>query len=294
MRDTYLPAAVNDFIIAPVVPVNPLGQLLETVGCYGAALVLFAVAIRRSWRGQYLGLGCLLGAAVLSLGEAIYDKVYHLVFYTEGQWTFWTALGVPQPVWVIAAYVLAYGCGGWWVAERVSRGGVTRRALAMMTAWIWLACTIFETAAFHLGAYEYFGDQPLRVLGFPWWITMANAAFIVSTGIAVGGLQPILRNTRAAVQVVLPAVLYPVAFCGITYGTSFAAVDVLNTGLASGPWMTAAAVAANLLTLLALLLAVDLLSFAPDHRASLSRWLLRPARPNVADTDVEVPASRTS
>jgi hypothetical protein len=289
MPDPHPPAGVNDFIIAPVVPVNPLGELLETVGCYGAALVLFAVAIRHARRGRYFGLGCLLGAALLSFGEAIYDKVYHLVFYTEGQWTFWTALGVPQPVWVIAAYVLAYGCGGWWVADRVSRGGVTRRDLAAMTAWICLGCTTFETVAYHLGAYEYFGHQPLRVLGFPWWITMANAAFIVSTGIAVGGLQPILRNTRPGVQILLPAVLYPVAFCGITYGTSFAAIDVLNTGLAGAPWMTVAAVTANLLTLLALLLVIDLLSFAPGHRASLTCWLLRPVRPTVGD--VEAPLS---
>lgn len=271
-----LPSGLNDFVIAPQVPVNPLGQLLETVGCYTAALGLFTMAVRQARGRRYVGLGCLLGAALLSFGEAIYDKVFHLVFYTEGQWTFWTALGVPQPVWVIAAYILAYGSGGWWVAARVARGAVTRGELARMTAWIWLGCTTFETAAYHLGAYEYFGEQPLRVLGFPWWITMANTVFIVATGIAIGGLQPVLRHTQATVQVLLPAVLYPVAFCGITYGTSFAAVDVLNTRMSGGPWMIAAALGANLLTVLALLLAVDLLSYAPDHRDSLTCWLLRP------------------
>jgi hypothetical protein len=39
--------------------------------------------------------------------------------------------------------------------------------------------------------------------------------------------------------------------------------------------MIIAALGANLLTVFVLLLTVDLLSFAPDHRATLTGWLRR-------------------
>jgi hypothetical protein len=172
---------------------------------------------------------------------------------------------------------------------------MTRRELFVMTGWTWLGCTVFETAAYHLGAYEYFGDHPFQVLGFPWWISMANAGFIVTTGIAVGGLQPILRQCSVLAQILVPVLIYPIAFCGITYGTSFAAIDVLNTGHAGTPWMSIAAIGANLLTAVALLVAIDLLSFAPDHRNSLTQWLLKtrhfgPNQPGDAGNRRQTPA----
>jgi hypothetical protein len=59
--------------------------------------------------------------------------------------------------------------------------------------------------------------------------------------------------------------------------------------------MTVAALGANLLTLFALLLAVDLLSFAPEHHASITRWLLRAPDGSTtgasADSTVDAPTA---
>jgi hypothetical protein len=55
--------------------------------------------------------------------------------------------------------------------------------------------------------------------------------------------------------------------------------------------MVVAAVGANLLSLLVLCLAIDLLSFAPAHRATLHPWLLR--TPQRRPTGVDAPSAPT-
>ena len=243
------------------------GLFLATAVAHLTLLALLVVAVRKARAGSYLGLSCVLGAFVLSWGEAVYDQVFHLTFYT-GDLTLWSPFGINQPIWVPAGYAMAYGMGGWWVAQRLLRGGATRRDIARMLGVVWLGCYGFETFAYQVGAFEYY-DHPITVFGTPPWIETLNAVFIVVAGILIAVARPVLRTVPA--QLLVATLAYVVGFTGVTYGAGFLPLDVLNSPHASSAWFWLAVLAGQVIALVILVVVVDLVGLLPDYREGFER-----------------------
>jgi hypothetical protein len=254
------------------------GLLLATAVAHLTLLALLVVAVRKARKGDYLGLSCVLGAFVLSWGEAVYDQPFHLTFYT-GDLTLWSPFGINQPIWVPAGYAMAYGMGGWWVAQTLLRGNASRRDVARMLAVVWLGCFGFETFAGHVGAFEYY-DHPITVFGTPPWIETLNAVFIVVAGILIAVAQPVLRTVPA--RLLVATLAYLVGFTGVTYGAGFLPLDVMNSPHAGGVWMWLAVLASQVIALAILVVVVDLVGLLPAYRDGFARGprLLKIAQPD--------------
>jgi hypothetical protein len=243
------------------------GTIVVTIGVYTLTLVVGARAVWLARRGRFVGIGCLVGAFVVSWGEPIYDAAFHLAFYARDM-TLWSPFGIDQPWWVPPGYTGAYGLGGWLVAEAILRGNVTRGRIARFLVVAWIGCAGFETIAYHLGVLRYF-DNATTVWGMPYWHEMFNAVFILIAGIAIAAAQPLLRGAGPFTQLAVPTLVYVLGFTGVTYGAGFLALDAHNSTAAAG-WVAAAAVASNVIALLMLLAAVDLLGAVPAYRDGLA------------------------
>lgn len=243
------------------------GAIVVTVGAYTLFLVVSGLAVQHALRGSYVGLGCLVGALVLSWGEAVYDSVFHLTFYTDDM-TLWSPFGIDQPLWVPPGYVMAYGLGGWLVAQRLLRGGVTRRQITKFLALAWIGCSAFETFAYRIGAFEYYAHD-ITLWGMPYWHEMFNAVFIVIAGILIAAVQPLMRNANLFTHLAMPTLVYMAGFTGVTYGAGYLALDVHNSSMGEG-WMYLAATASNLAAVLMLWAMVDLLELLPGYEHSLA------------------------
>jgi hypothetical protein len=81
------------------------------------------VAIRLGLRQHTpLYLLILLAAACGGVMEPLYDEGMSLWFYAPGQWTAFTAFGIPQPVWVYSGYVTLYGATAMLICHQIHQG----------------------------------------------------------------------------------------------------------------------------------------------------------------------------
>ncbi|KAH0427496.1 cytochrome p450 [Colletotrichum camelliae] len=96
--------------------------------------------------------------------EPIYDNALMLYFYGPGQWTAFTSMGVPQPVWVYSGYTL-YGTVSVFLNRQIA-SGITR-PLFFRYAVIELASScLFEIVVINGGVYEYWGPHVLRIFKY--------------------------------------------------------------------------------------------------------------------------------
>ena len=114
--------------MAPVVtygidqPVSEVGQLISTVLTFGLAIaaIVYCVVI---WRrdGTVWQFFLLVSGGITCLMEPLYDHLYGLWFFEQGQWHLYTTFGSHQPVWVPAAYLAFYGGASVFVARWMMR-----------------------------------------------------------------------------------------------------------------------------------------------------------------------------
>jgi hypothetical protein len=234
MSETLTILAVNGPLSTPRNG-NQAFTVVVTVACYAAVIAAFVLAIKRARDGDRLGLGCLIGALIVSFGEPIYDSAYQLTFFSQGM-TIWSPFTIAQPLWVPAGYAVAYGMSGWWIAARAARGEVTAAVLTRMTLVIFVGCVAFELVNYHGGVNEYWGHS-ITFLGHPFWIDVFNAVFVAVAGMTIAALQSVARTMSFASDVWLTIVVYVVGFAGVQYGTGFLALDVLHSPHARGGWM---------------------------------------------------------
>lgn len=148
-------------------PVNEVGQLISTV----LTIILAAVAIgycltiwrrdRTTW--QFF---LLLSGGLTCLMEPLYDHLYGLGFFEEGQWHLYTTFGSHQPVWVPAAYVAFYGGASVFVARSMAK------RLTMRNVWVLYGAGILYLSVRH------------GVENPPMWLVHLAAVTVVG-GIAV-------------------------------------------------------------------------------------------------------------
>jgi hypothetical protein len=219
---------MHDVAIPPYnLPLDTSMQTVATAVLWGATLLLLGYAVRmaRQERSMFPVL-IVLAAAAGSLIEPLYDSAYHLYWLGGSkQWTLFTAFGLPQPVWVMPAYVMVFGLPAVILYRRLVEG-TTLRFIFLFAGVLVLTTTAFEIAAIQLDLYVYYGRAPMRVLDYPLWIGFMEAAQI--SGFAVLAAVLKLRATRHLHYLAL-FVIFPANFAFVTLGAGFPTIMAINT-----------------------------------------------------------------
>lgn len=202
-------------------------QTIATVALWGGtiALLLYAIKISREEKSP-LAVLIVLAVAAGSIIEPIYDITYHLFWLDHGeQWTLFTAFGLPQPVWVMPAYVVVFALPAVLLYRSFAAG------VSLQTIYKWAAVTAFTTALFETIAvnsdlYVYYGDAPMRLLGYPLWISFMECSQI--TGFAVLCAVIKMRATKP-VHCLIVFLVFPANFIFECAGAGFPTLIAMNT-----------------------------------------------------------------
>ncbi|MGE4426801.1 MAG: hypothetical protein AB7G37_10160 [Solirubrobacteraceae bacterium] len=211
---------------------NTTLQSLVTFALWGLtiALVIYAIHLSRRDRSP-IALYLVLAVAVGSLIEPLYDISYHLFWHafdeagSNKQWTLFEAFHLPQPVWVMPAYVVVFAGPAIFMYKGLAKSTSTRHVfkLAAITA-----CTTaaFEILMINLDLYSYWAPQTLRVLDYPIWIAFMEAAQITGFALLVALLS---RKATNHWQLLTVFVLFPANFAYSTLGAGFPGIIAINS-----------------------------------------------------------------
>ncbi|MCX2930011.1 hypothetical protein ORI20_06990 [Mycobacterium sp. CVI_P3] len=145
-------------------------QVITTavMGVLVAAFLVYAICELVHRRSATLIL-LLIGGAISYLNEPI-DDVLGLVWHPEaGQWTAIDTFS-RVPLWGLGIYIVFFGGMPYLILQNLRRG------MSRAQLWRWVGMLVIIDIAVELpvlasGIYQYFGDAPMQVGGFPvYWI----------------------------------------------------------------------------------------------------------------------------
>lgn len=232
--------AMHDMPVPPYdTPLDPTWQTVATVVLWVAVAWLLVHATRLARRERSpLPVVIVLAVGFGSFIEPLYDMSYHLFWLDHGrQWTLFTAFGLPQPVWVMPAYVMVFGCPALLLYRRLAAGATMAQVFRF---GLLFACTTaaFEITAVNIPLYTYYGEAPMRLAGYPLWIAVMEGAQITSFAVLCAVMQ--LRATRP-VHLLALFVVFPANFAFETLGAGFPTIMAINAPDPAGPVMWATA-----------------------------------------------------
>lgn len=206
-------------------PLNLFMQTVMTLGCWGGAFIFLVLALRRCQReGTAFYLVVIGAAALCSLLEPLYDIAFHLIWYAPGQWTLFTAFGLPQPIWVMGAYILVFAGPVITMVDKVEdmdRGGFWR-----LVVTVFATTAIFEMIAISGGTYGYYGPHALRMFGSPLIIAALEATFISSLVVLAAHFR---QNVTRPGEHLLMIPLFGAAFFMGNFGAGWPLVIAINS-----------------------------------------------------------------
>lgn len=197
-----------DHVLAtPHIPVHPttpmpfMPEVLFTIflGIPVVIGVFFAIKHLITGRGPLLAF-CLIGGGVACLFEPIVDTL-GLCYIREGAvTTTFSSMGRDFPLFINFVYIWYVG-GLAYLAYRIYSTGVTRKAVFQLYVIdvfinIWL-----ESPGVLMGAYEYYGPQPLNFWGLPLWWVCVNPVMPMTAGALIYCLSPHLPGWRLAMVI---------------------------------------------------------------------------------------------
>jgi hypothetical protein len=214
------------------IPLPPVEMVMPPINtavaiANGAILALVALWVAKQARRDRspIPLLILLGAAVSSLQEPIYDIVGAVWYPDHQSVAYLRAFNVSIPLWLIPGYAWYIGGLGNYMVKVMRDGG--GRPLWQYYFVFWLANFALEMPGLNLGIYRYYGDQPFRLFGFPLWMAVTNGLMPLMIGALFNSLRGVLKG---------PAVLLTVVLVPMVVGTAQIAAGwpiwlALNAGI---------------------------------------------------------------
>jgi hypothetical protein len=174
----------------------------------------------------YLLLCCAVGGLLCNVIEPTWDQIGHLWWYL-GQPTVWTAYPgavhpTHYPLWCFIAYILYSGFDAF-VFYLVFTRGRSQRTFWLAVGQQWVFACVFEITLINNGIFEYYGEQPGRLFGFPVYWAFTNSGEILAAAIMVAAIA---RFGRRGALLAIPVV--PAAFAGWILWAGWPVFGALN------------------------------------------------------------------
>ncbi|BBY65788.1 hypothetical protein MHEL_40310 [Mycolicibacterium helvum] len=194
-------------LAAPAIPAHPttpmpfVPEVVFTIflGIPVLVMVFFAVKHLVTGRGPLLTY-CLIGGGIACLFEPIVDTL-GLCYIRQGAvTTTFSSMGRDFPLFINFVYIWYVG-GLAFLAYRIFSTGITRKAVFQLYLIdvfinIWL-----ESPGVLMGAYEYYGPQPLNFWGLPLWWVCVNPLMPLTAGALIYRMRPHLPGWRLALVI---------------------------------------------------------------------------------------------
>jgi hypothetical protein len=199
------------------------GQNILTIASWVLTVALLGVAVEMGRRERTpLYAVIVLASMVGAFAESLYDEGFMLYFYsTHGMQTFYTAFGVPQPVWTHSGYAILYAAPAMYFVHKIRQGSFSARALYYGAGVVLLMSCVFEIAGINMGTYTYWGPHVLRIAHYPIVIGILESAQVVCFSIAAAQLA---QRARSHIDLLAMFPLFPVTFFGANFGAGAAVI----------------------------------------------------------------------
>ncbi|WP_238304811.1 MULTISPECIES: hypothetical protein [Mycobacterium] len=199
------PVPVPDFSIT-------LGATTSTVVTWicvvtAAACVIAAVGEILLKRTAVL-LFCCIGGIFCNAIEPFWDVMGHLNFNRGNTVVFQafaqTAFPVDYPLWAVLLYI-QFGGFQCWVFYLMLKRGAGRRTFWMVAGWQVIVNGLIEIPLINAKVYQYYGDQPFRLFGFPLWWVFTNFGELLGAVVLYLLIKRFGNKAAAAAIFIVPA-----------------------------------------------------------------------------------------
>jgi hypothetical protein len=189
-------------LIPPPVPGPPISmgqsdtrELIFTVICAVPLIVGLAWAVRLLVKNKNpLLLLCMIGGATSTLVEPLLD-INGGVWWPLESWEAYHLAHINIPWLVPLVYPWLLGMQGY-IAWRAFSNRVDARTIWRLLAAFAASDVLLEWAGLNLDVYAYYGTQPLKILGLPFWYVPLNAGGPLIAGAIFYLLLPHFRGPR--------------------------------------------------------------------------------------------------
>jgi hypothetical protein len=268
-------AAIDNQI--PQLSMPSTGQLVATVVfSLGALAVAYLCWRLARTSGSKWPWAVYIGAGLTFPYESFDGVLGHFVYGQRGMHEIASLYGHPLPVFIVPIYLLYVSPNILWVFHRMENGGFTPRVwwITFLGSAVFAMC--FEPPFINSGIWSYYGqNQPLRILGLPFWWIITNEAMLMCSGVLCWTIYHHVLKPWCPGAVWLLVVLVPASVFGIHTAMSAPIFAALNTSDSTAV-NNLAAVASNALALLGLLIASRIAARHPQ--ASVTQEPQTPAR----------------
>lgn len=180
----------------PTTPMPFVPEVIFTVflGIPVVVMVFFAIRHLMTGRGPLL-LYCLIGGGIACMFEPIVDTLGMCYIRQEAATTTFSSFGRDFPLFINFVYVWYVG-GLAYLAYRIFSNGVTRKAVFQLYLIDVFINVWLESPGVLMGAYEYYGPQPLNFWGLPLWWVCVNPLMPLTAGALIYRMSPMLPGWR--------------------------------------------------------------------------------------------------
>lgn len=187
------------------VPETTEAVITVVLGCIVAAVFVGTLVY---WRrtGSPLALILTLGGVLCSFNEPLVDTIGHVWFPQDSIMT-WEFFGRGVPLWVVFSYTLFFGTAAF-IQVTVMRSNISRKTVWIGMVVFWVANMCLEIPILLMDVYQYYGDQPFEIGGFPIaWATINDVGDFMAAVLVLYAL-PYLRGGRQWLLIVVPFFTY--------------------------------------------------------------------------------------
>jgi hypothetical protein len=175
-------------------PLGPEIAFTIFLGIPVAIGIFFAIRHLLTGRGPLLAV-CLIGGGIACLFEPIVDTLGLAYIREHAHLTTFSSMGRDFPLFINEVYIWYVG-GLAYLAYRIYTNGVTAKGLFQLYVMdvfinIWL-----ESPGVIMGAYQYYGPQPVNFWGLPLWWVFVNPIMPLTAGALIYRLKPFLPGWR--------------------------------------------------------------------------------------------------